>query len=252
MITHFTPTVDEVSRIYAVGDIHGCHSLLIQLLNKISDDAEKQNDGRKVVLIFLGDYIDRGEESAEVLNTLNRFAGFGFDRIVCLKGNHEQALLHFLQDPIGGRAWLDFGGRQTLSSFGVWVPSRSLSKADLYDLSDQLATPMKPYLGFLEGLPLKYRCGDVVFTHAGLDPNLAWDQSNETSLLWGHDGFLRPDPIPGLRVVHGHYDSASPVSHPGRLCVDTGAYYSGRLTAVRLDDKEAFISVDGLSPYDGL
>jgi len=99
----------------------------------------------------------------------------------------------------------------------------------------------------LHELPYHYRSGDVIFTHAGLNPRHRGAEMDDVgAMLWGHPDFLTDQPLCGLRVVHGHFDTSAPISTRGRICVDTGAYYSGVLTAVRLDAGEAFLSVSSL------
>lgn len=241
-----TPAVAPDERVYAIGDVHGQHGLLVRLLDRIVEDAEERRDERRLRLVFLGDYVDRGDASRDVLALLARLGETQAltARLDFLVGNHEAALLDFLDDPDRGRAWLAWGGAQTLASYGVQVTGpapEAAPRETLHDWRDALALAMAEHLAFVEGLAPMTRSGDVVFTHAGLHregEDLAPD-------IWGSDAgaFLAPRPLPGLRVVHGHFDDPDPVSHPGRVCVDTGAYYSGVLTAVRLDDGEAFLSV---------
>jgi serine/threonine protein phosphatase 1 len=239
--TRPVPGVAAGTRIYAVGDIHGRFDLLMAMLERINADAQRHEDGRKLSLVFLGDFIDRGDDSAQVLDLLMRLSEGAEDRIICLKGNHEDALLRFIDDPEEGQAWLEFGGLQTCTSYGLKAPARSLGPDALKVLASQLHQAMGPHIAFLRSLPLFHISGNVAFAHAGMNPA---DGRDTTSLLWGHPEFLKPNPIPGLRVVHGHYDHIDPVIHPGRVCVDTGAYYSGTLTAVRLDGETGVLNTD--------
>ena len=237
-----TPTVAPSERVYAIGDIHGRLDLLVALMAEITNDAAKFEDGRKVKLVFLGDYIDRGEQSREVLDALSRMATLKSSRLVFLRGNHEDALRYFLYAPTEGAEWFDFGGLQTLASFGIQPPQLRHGKRDLFRVRTELANAISDYENLFDAMVNSHRSGDVIFTHAGVDPSKTLEEQSPRTLLWGHSEAQRPNPMPGFRVVHGHYDADNVVSHPGRICVDTGAYYSGHLSAVRLDKSEAFLS----------
>lgn len=237
------PTVNSKHRIYAVGDLHGRYDLLRDMLKRIVEDFEGRRDDRRLKVVFLGDYIDRGDQSREVLETLKRLVTGVHLNIAALRGNHEAALLDFVRAPNKHRNWLDFGAQQTLASYGVTLPRRELSETDLVSLRDDLVEAMGDHLEFLRGLPLMAKSGDVVFSHAGVAQGDAEGTLNQMALLWGDPSADATWPAPGKLVVHGHYDDVDPVDRPGRICVDTGAYYSGRLTAVRLDDGVGFLSV---------
>jgi len=240
------PRVAPTERVYAIGDIHGRYDLLVSLLEKIEEDSATFRDERTVRIVFLGDYVDRGDDSRQVLELLSKLAASGSPDFIFLTGNHEAALLAFLADPIEGRAWLNFGGRQTLASYGVRLPPRGVKRSDLQSAGDDFGRALGRHRDFLLSLSLLDRSGDVLFTHAGLNPSKADDpRSDPHAILWGCKEFLREDPVPGARIVHGHFDAPTPLSATGRICVDTGAYYSGRLTAVRLDAGEHFLVAGG-------
>ncbi len=238
------PRVAPTDRVYAIGDIHGRLDLLVALMDRITEDADRFDDDRQVKLVFLGDYIDRGEDSRQVLDALTRMAGLGSPHITFLRGNHEDALRYFLYSPTEGAEWFEFGGLQTLGSFGIRPPQPRLGKRDLFRVRSELAEAIFPFEPLFDVMVNSCRSGDVVFTHAGVDPAKSIDAQSPRTLLWGHMNAQVPDPLPGLRIVHGHYDAEAPVAETGRICVDTGAYYSGRLTAVRLDDGEAFLTTE--------
>ena len=238
-----TPFVAPDTRVYAIGDIHGCHDLMIRMLDKIQSDARSLEDDRVVKIVFLGDYIDRGDDSAMVLETLHRLSSDVSGNVFFLKGNHEASLLTFLEDPLFGKDWLNFGGKQTLASFGITARSHVVSGDELHAMADELAAKVKPYLPFLKSMPVFHQTGNVVFCHAGLSPRRGVDEQHDEHFLWGHSDFLQDCPLPGFCVVHGHYDNPKPVSLAGRICIDTGAYYSGTLTAVRMDEAVEFLSV---------
>ena len=235
------PTVDPGERIYAIGDVHGRSDLLMALLKRINEDALSFENHRVPRLIFLGDYIDRGDDTAQVLEILERLADDGKHRIDFLLGNHEHALLEFLDDPIRGKRWLEFGGEQTLGSYGISCRGLRLDTHTLYSLQAQLRGALGSKIDFLKGLVPYAQSGDVLFTHAGVNPH-AKDLTQDTlAMVWGHADFCTHDPVPGLRVVHGHYDAPEVYCSVGRVCADTGAYYTGKLSAVRLDDDLAIL-----------
>ncbi len=235
------PRVAEGDRIYAVGDIHGRFDLMVALLDRIRTDAETHTDGRRTRIVFLGDYIDRGDDSRSVLDTVIELSRANSRDLVFLRGNHEAALMAFLDDPVAGRSWLGYGAKQTFASYGLPPPSaRTVDPQRLYDLRDQLAAAMGSQIDILETMPTHFVSGNVLFTHAGANPQRPLQDTR--AMIWGHQDFPPEGLMQGLRVVHGHYDNVEPVSDAGRICVDTGAYYTGRLTAVRLDQNEAFLA----------
>lgn len=235
---------DSTERLYVVGDIHGRNDLLIAMLSKIVEDAASQSDGRKARFIFLGDYVDRGDHSADVLDTLCAVQAEGAGAFEFLMGNHEAAMLAFLDDPVRGVDWLDWGGRQTLTSYGLSTVSRKPARTELITVRDALYKKASAHIPFLRGLDRYVVSGDVICAHASLDPALTLDAQPDAALLWGQLPSGRDSGLPGRRLIHGHFADYEPVVRPERICVDTGAYYSGRLTAVRLDDTESFLRVD--------
>jgi len=239
--------VGPKDRIYAVGDVHGRVDLLNRILELIARDVAKHNDGRTAKIVFLGDYIDRGDNSRDVLDVLMGVRQeLPESHLQFLAGNHEAAVISFLSDPSGKAEWLRFGGLQTLLSYGVAPPSSNPEPQDLVAVADSLRAAMGSHLDFLVSLKPMYRSGDVIFIHAGLDPSRELADQDEEATLWGRSNFVDEGGFPGVRVIHGHYDALEVVKTPKRICVDTGAYYSGRLTAVRLDDDEDFIVADVL------
>lgn len=240
------PVVHPRDRIYAVGDIHGRHDLLDALFEKIVEDAFRFSDNRQMRVIFLGDYVDRGDNSKDVLDRLVLVKERLADQTTFLAGNHEAALLGFLRDPVKNSNWLEFGGRQTLVSYGIAPPKSTDNRPELHDVRDSFQQAISDHLPFLQSLQRYVQSGDVIFVHAGLDPKLPVDRQTDDALLWGNSSFLERNGYPDLRVVHGHYDAYDPVITDTRVCVDTGAYYSGRLTAIRLDDNERLISVNAI------
>lgn len=238
------PGVAPSERLYVIGDVHGRNDLLVAMLDRIARDAAAISDGRKSRLVLLGDYVDRGDQSAQVLDTLSALWAQKSRTCDFLTGNHEAAMLAFLEDPIAGADWLDWGGRQTLTSYGIAPPPRKPGQVDLLDARDALHQKLGKHLPFLQSLKRYVVSGDVICAHASLDPTLSLHDQPDAALLWGQPPSGQKAGLPGHRLVHGHFADYQPVVRAERICVDTGAYYSGRLTAVRLDDTDTFLHVD--------
>lgn len=219
-------------RVYAIGDIHGRLDLFDQLIARI--DADRA--GTRPLIILLGDYIDRGPGSAEMLERLSSGALPAWADWLCLKGNHEQAMLEALA--VGGNRmmerWRNFGGRDTMRSYRVPSP---LSFGDDMDALrvDLLERVPQRHLDWLRGLPLSHRVGDYLFVHAGIRPGIALDAQDPVDLMWIREEFLTSRVDHGCVVVHGHSIKPAVDERPNRIGIDTGAYKSGRLTALALD-----------------
>lgn len=221
-----------------IGDIHGCADLLRSAFDRVDAtfNAEDPNDGQVPHLVFVGDYIDRGEKSAEVLSLLFGIQRELPDKVTCLMGNHEKMMLDFIDDPSGrGRNWLRNGGLQTLSSYQIGGIREQSNVQELTEasqaLEDTLPTGM---LQWLRDLPLEFRSGNVCVVHAGMDPHLAPEEQSSRVLLWGHHDFMKIPRNDGLWVVHGHTIVEEPQIRPSRISIDTGAFHSGRLTVARI------------------
>jgi serine/threonine protein phosphatase 1 len=230
-------------RVYAVGDIHGRADLLVKLLEELRSDVERGGFEGRPILVFLGDYIDRGFQSKDVIDVLLGDLLSPFETYF-LKGNHEAAMLQFLNDPTIGPRWAEFGGAETLVSYGV-RPPRARTAADQWaQASDELnAVLPKEHLEFLQQLDLSVRIGDYVFVHAGVRPGVPLDQQTEYDLLWIREEFLADRRPLGAVIVHGHTPASAPHRDSRRVGLDTGAYLSGKLTAARFEhDTVEFIS----------
>lgn len=216
-------------RIYAIGDIHGCADLLDDLLNIIADDA----DGAERQLIFLGDYVDRGPDSCGVIERLIALKKEAPDAVF-LKGNHEALMLDYLSAPDQTEQWLDWGGEETLKSYGI-LPISGRTNEDLAATLKE--TLPEDHLSFLRSLALMHLEGDYLFVHAGLRPGVALDDQREEDILWIRKKFHKADTNerPDQVVVHGHHPVEKPLDAGWRIDVDTGACWSGRLTAVALE-----------------
>jgi serine/threonine protein phosphatase 1 len=231
------PAVSTDGRvIYAVGDVHGRLDLLDPLLEQIRADAARLEAEIRPVLVFVGDYVDRGAESKGVIDRVIELQAAGPFEVRPLKGNHEEAMLTFLGDPNFGPTWNEHGGGQTLSSYGVTPPILRMD-AEQWEKARQdfaLALPAD-HLSFLQGLELTAVFGDYVFVHAGLRPGVALDAQSEHDLLWIRQDFLGAARPFEKVVVHGHTPAEEAYLGDCRIGIDTGAYATGVLTAVRLD-----------------
>jgi serine/threonine protein phosphatase 1 len=222
--------------VYVVGDVHGCSRKLQKLLRLIDRDVEAQEFDRPE-LVFVGDYIDRGEGSADVLDFMQHLALEHPDQVTCLVGNHERMMLDFLDDPMRAQAWLRHGGLQTLRSFDVAAPAspERPSGADLVDAASDLRAALGPAcVAWLGTLPTTWVSGDLWVVHAGADPDVPMDAQEETILLWGSEIFHTRERRDGQWVVAGHSPVRTPVFEGGRILIDTGAVYGGALSAIRI------------------
>lgn len=227
------PGASEV--VYAIGDIHGCYHLLRDLLSQIARDADMLPPYQNITCVFLGDYVDRGPESASVIAALlwlERHAPFD---CVFLRGNHEQVMLDYLADPLTAAAWLQFGGVETLQSYGVTVPENRAEPLNHVQLRDALLDLLPAaHLDFLTRLPTRYETKDQIFVHAGLRPGTALTGQVDEDLLWIRDDFLDYEGSFEKLVVYGHtWTSDQPEVSEHRIGLDTGAYETGVLTAAR-------------------
>jgi serine/threonine protein phosphatase 1 len=222
--------------IYAVGDVHGRLDLLEPLLEQISADAASGETEDRPVLVFVGDYVDRGTASKGVIDRVIDLTDEGRFDVCALKGNHEEAMLTFLQDPHFGPTWSEHGGAQTLVSYGVTAPMLRMDD-EQWEAARQAFAEALPmgHLTFLRSLSLTATFGDYLFVHAGLRPGGAVEDQAEHHLLWIRQEFLNaPRPFEKI-VVHGHTPAEEAYLGRHRVGIDTGAYATGVLTAVRLE-----------------
>lgn len=229
---------------YAIGDIHGRADLLARMFERLEADARSAGAAAPIA-IFLGDYVDRGPDSAEVIELLQLGRPEGFERRF-LKGNHEQALLAFLHDPVAARAWLAHGGLETLASYGVRpLPPLSADDATLRRAAAALRESLPPaHASFLDRLERYAVIGDYAFVHAGVDPRVSLAEQTDAALFWSRDRFLGDGRRLEKVIVHGHTPQKAPYKDHRRIGVDTGAYVWGALTAARFEaDSVSFITV---------
>jgi serine/threonine protein phosphatase 1 len=233
------PSVPAGTRVYAIGDVHGRIDLLDSLLARIDDNLAAVPADR-AIHVFLGDYIDRGPNSRNVVDRLIERSRT--HEVVCLKGNHEAFILEFLEDASGLADWRQLGGLPTLMSYGLTPPSRMESSGQ-----EKLATALrqsmpKEHHRFLTNLRMTFVCGDYFFVHAGVRPGVPLTAQKEEDLLWIRDEFLRSQADFGKIVVHGHTPIEVPDIRKNRINIDTGAFASGKLTCLVIEsEKLSFI-----------
>jgi serine/threonine protein phosphatase 1 len=231
--------VPKGTRIYAIGDVHGRADLLSELLEHIDADLASR-PVHQHVHVFLGDYIDRGPQSCEVLDLI--VARRRRYQTICLKGNHETFMANFLEQPSVLSNWRHLGGFNTLLSYGI-TPSMNPNEAEQEEYAVALNQILpESHRTFLESLALSYECGDFFFVHAGVRPGVPLDCQLERDLLWIRDDFLIHEENFDKMIVHGHTPVSQPDIRPNRINIDTGAYATGQLTCLVLeDDKMSFL-----------
>lgn len=205
-----------MERTFAVGDIHGCLDKLISLMGIIDIDLKKDT------LLFIGDYIDRGTQSKEVVDYLINLAR-RHSRVIFLKGNHESMLEHYLN----GTAKFDFlvnGGQATLDSY---LKDHSNTEQSLIPTA---------HLDFFDNLRLYHETEQYIFVHAGLKPNVPLEEQSEWDMLWIRDEFIYSDFDFGKRVIFGHTPFREPLILGNKIGIDTGAVYGNMLSCVELPD----------------
>ncbi|MBT7510125.1 MAG: serine/threonine protein phosphatase [Rhodospirillaceae bacterium] len=233
----FPPAVPTGTRVYAIGDIHGRYDLLKMLHDQIAHDAAARPTERHV-LVYVGDYIDRGRQSFEVVETLIDAPLDGFE-ITHLKGNHEDFLLKFVETGGSGDNWVFNGGMATLASYGIESTGEFGTAGNLAEIRTSLIEiPPSSHLNFFQGLKLSHVEGDYMFVHAGVRPGIPYDQQDDEDLIWIRGPFLHANDDFGKFVIHGHTPDFEPVIRTNRICLDTFAYRSGCLTCIVLEGDE--------------
>ena len=229
------PRIEPGRRVYSIGDIHGRLDLLRQLHEMIVMDANNFDGDR--TLVYLGDCIDRGMHSCEVIDELLDVPLPGFET-VHLMGNHEQTLLDFLQHPKAAAGWLAWGGRETLASYDVSLPP-GFSRTNLEMLRAEFQSHLSDrHLAFYQGMQLMHKVGDYLFVHAGIRPGVPLQEQSNEDLLWIRDDFTESAQQHDHVVVHGHSISKEVEFRPNRIGIDTGAYATGVLTCLVLEEEE--------------
>jgi serine/threonine protein phosphatase 1 len=229
------PRLPEGVRVYAVGDIHGRADLLARLLSQI-DAHLAQNPVPRPIEVFLGDYIDRGPDSRRVIDLLIK--RHEARETIYLKGNHETYFIEFLKDPKVLDIWRQYGGFETLLSYGMSPHLRS-KPAEQKELARSFARILPDdHFRFLSQLITNFTCGDFLFVHAGVQPGIPLDRQREEDLLWIREDFLESDDDFGKYIVHGHTPVREPDIRSNRINIDTGAFATDRLTCLMIEGEE--------------
>ena len=220
-------TLPPGRRIYAVGDIHGCLERLVEMHEAIAQDLAAR-PVEDCVLVHLGDYVDRGPESAEVVEWLRSSPPIPASAVVNLMGNHEHMMLDAIASGEKSTAehWLSNGGADSLMSWGV--PRTMPPK-------DWAARIPIPHLMFLRDLAICHAIGPYFFVHAGIRPGVPLDRQTRQDMLWIREPFLSSKLDHGVVVVHGHTPKHEPTVRPNRIGIDTGAVLGGALTCAVLE-----------------
>jgi serine/threonine protein phosphatase 1 len=211
-----------MERIFAIGDIHGCYDPLLELLDRVPIDWSRDQ------LVFMGDYIDRGPKSFEVVDHLVELKAL-HPGIVFLKGNHEQMLADYLSGK-DRMTYLYNGGQQTLDSYMMHA-----RQAIRYPIPDQ-------HLRFFESLALFHETENYIFVHAGLRQDVPLDQQGPEDLLWIREKFIYTTQSFGKRVVFGHTPFDEPLVEPNKIGIDTGAVFGNKLTCLQLPEEKFFFA----------
>ena len=233
------PRIADGMRIYAIGDVHGRADLLVALLARI-DAHLATYPIEQSVQVFLGDYIDRGPYSRQVLDQL--IIRRRQHQMIYLLGNHEMYAAEFIRNSSVWPAWKAIGGASTLLSYGV-TPSTGDDPQERQDLFNAFHQALPDsHHRFLQSLALSFTSGDFFFVHAGVRPGIPLQQQRQTDLLWIREDFILHEEDFGKIVVHGHSPTKEPDIKPNRINIDTGAYATGRLTCLVLEgDQISFI-----------
>jgi serine/threonine protein phosphatase 1 len=223
-------------RVYAIGDIHGCDVQLADLHAIIAEDLARRPVDEPV-LLHIGDYVDRGADTAGVLRRLIAGAPIEVVQVVNLVGNHDETMLHALSgDRTAATDWLFTGGRPALESYGIDPDSPRESWPE--------GVPPE-HLEFLRGLTLSHREGGYFFVHAGIRPGVPLEQQQREDLLRMRQPFLYSEMSFGAVVVHGHTPVKEPVVRHNRIAIDTGAVFGGKMTCLVLEGETlGFLTAD--------
>lgn len=226
-------------RAYVIGDVHGCLDLLEQLLSRIEKEIREQPKP-KTSIVFLGDLIDRGPASAQVVERLRTYSPQGASTHFVM-GNHEEVMLRVLSgEPSLLASWLRFGGAETLRSYGV--EPRELAGMSSEDLVAHLQKAIPDeHVEFLDSFADSISFGGYLFVHAGIRPGIDLSEQAQSDLRWIREPFLDDLTDHGFVVVHGHTITNSVEVAPNRIGIDTGAFCTGRLTALAIEGSKRWL-----------
>lgn len=221
-------------RVYAIGDVHGRDDLLGEIHGRIADDRAAR-PASECRIVHVGDYVDRGPDTAAVIERLVQFKKTEPDARF-LRGNHEDLLVDFLADPAaGGLNFVSNGGLSTLASYGI-DPDRLFDRRDLTEAGKRLAVEMAgDHRAFIDALLLSVRFGDFFFCHAGVRPGVPLESQIADDLTWIREPFLDYTGEFAAVIIHGHTPVPEPEVRPNRINIDTGAVFSDRLTCLVLE-----------------
>ena len=223
----------DFTQIFVIGDIHGCNNLLKKVHKEILDKSNNIHDQK--LLIYLGDYIDRGPNIKETIQSLLDFQPNNFQQIFLL-GNHEQMMLDFINNvPDSLYLWILNGGDKTLYSYGI----KEISSVKNETIRDKFVSNIpKDHLHFFKNFSLSYQWGDYFFVHAGIDPDIPLDKQDKNILIWTRSSkFLASSKIFEKIIVHGHTSHPRVEDLDNRINLDTGAFYSDTLTCLVINAK---------------
>ncbi len=232
------PRVPEGMRIFVIGDIHGRLDLLLNIHGQINDLLAKNRDFDENVVVYLGDYIDRGGESKGVVDLLLNEPIKGC-KSVHLKGNHESEMEDFMVNPKPNHLWTQCGGMETTLSYGVRVKAQVSAVDRIMEMREMLVGAIPDsHRTFFSNLRYTYGVGDYFMVHAGIRPGVPLALQKPEDMCWIRDQFLNHTEPFEKMIIHGHTVVPQPITLPNRIGIDTGAYYTGRLTALVLEGKE--------------
>ncbi|MEM7056392.1 MAG: metallophosphoesterase [Pseudomonadota bacterium] len=241
--------------VYAIGDVHGRVDLLEPLLEKILTDVlthqSEHDDNRPAEVVVHGDVVDRGPDTRQALEFLAAIQDWPEITPIYLMGNHEQMLLEFLKDPLANKRWLRYGGYETLLSYNLDLRGDLFEDRTILRVASDLSAAMGYHTDLLGKFVHSHLNGNLFFTHAGADPALPIEEQPTAALVWGVQSFMRQPRKDGFWVVHGHTVVEKPVVKDSRISIDTGAYLSGALTALKVFGSEvSFLRQTGSSSED--
>ena len=223
-------------RIYAIGDVHGCYELLRRLLDKIEAHTASLPPARSPYVVLLGDLIDRGDRSADIIH-LARSIQRHTPRFLVLQGNHEEMMVAAYEGDLNAvRPWLEFGGDATLRSFGITLPGDAADVREI--VAAMRAAIPEDLIDWMRNLPVTAQSGDYFFCHAGIRPGVRIKRQNREDLIWIRDDFLEDRRDHGVMVVHGHSVTTTTEFLSNRIGIDSGAFRTGVLTALYLEGSE--------------
>ncbi len=231
--------VPEGRRVYAIGDIHGCLGQLQDLHRSILEDAAPAPADMAKTVVYLGDYVDRGEHSREVIEMLLDGPLPGFEHVF-LKGNHEETFLQFLDDDGIGPSWFAYGGDATVDSYGAFGVKAGGEGEALDERFPRIQAALRSrmparHLDFLAAAEPYKVIGGYLFVHAGVRPGVPLSQQETQDLYWIRDEFIHSREDHGFQVVHGHTIVGKPEIKRNRIAIDTGACMGGPLTCLVLE-----------------